>query len=162
MPEVKDFCDQIVEGLKRKVLILWILQVTAVVAVLSLFTAGAIASKIVPENVGLLPLLLEISGIAYMYFRYRNWSFELRNDHLFLDHGVFKRTRSMVPYVRVQHIDTQRTFFYRILGLSKVVVYTAGSKGADVTIPGLARDDASGIQEKLRDLAIESDERDAV
>jgi membrane protein YdbS with pleckstrin-like domain len=68
----------------------------------------------------------------------------------------------MVPYVRVQHIDTQRGPVYRLLGLSKVVVYTAGSKGADVTIPGLSRSDASDVQEKLRDLAIESEDMDAV
>jgi membrane protein YdbS with pleckstrin-like domain len=97
-----------------------------------------------------------------MFLRLRNWSFELRDDHLYLDHGVFTRTRSMVPYVRVQHIDTQRGPVYRLLDLSKVVVYTAGSKGADENIPGLSRSDAAQVQEKLRDLAIESEDMDAV
>lgn len=149
-------------GLERNVLFLWFLQVIAVTAVLSLGLVFAVYAEIIPgSSLALIPVL-GFLGLAYMFFRFRNWSFELREDHLFLDHGVLKRTRSMVPYVRVQHIDTQRTPFYRVFGLSKVVVYTAGSKGADVTIPGLSKSYASSIQEKLRDLAIESDDRDAV
>lgn len=149
-------------GLERNVLFLWFLQVIAVIAVLSLGLGFAVYSEILPGSSLILVPVAGVLGLVYMVFRFRNWSFELRDDHLFLDHGVFKRTRSMVPYVRVQHIDTQRTPFYRVLGLSKVVVYTAGSKGADVTIPGLSKSDGSDIQEKLRDLAIESDDRDAV
>ncbi|MFB6114814.1 MAG: PH domain-containing protein [Candidatus Nanohalobium sp.] len=149
-------------GLERRTLILWILQVTAVVAIIGLGLVAAAASKIIPVFYLALIPIFEAVGIVYMFFRYRNWRFELRDDHLFLDHGVLKRTRSMVPYVRVQHIDTQRGPVQRVLGLSKVVVYTAGSKGADVTVPGLSRQDASEVQEKLRDLAIESEDMDAV
>lgn len=149
-------------GLERNILFLWILQVTAVTAVLSLGFGFTVYAEMLPGiSLAVIPVIFFL-GVAYMILRFRNWSFELRDDHLFLDHGVLKRTRSMVPYVRVQHIDTQRTPFYRVFGLSKVVVYTAGSKGADVTIPGLSKSDASSIQEKLRDLAIESDDRDAV
>jgi membrane protein YdbS with pleckstrin-like domain len=149
-------------GLERKVLFVWILQVTVFVAVVSLVLIGAVVAEFLPGFVLAVIPVLEALGGVYMFFRLRNWSFELREDHLFLDHGVFTRTRSMVPYVRVQHIDTQRGPVYRMLGLSKVVVYTAGSKGADVRIPGLLRSDASQVQEKLRDLAIESEDMDAV
>ena len=149
-------------GLERKVMILWFVQVTAVVALISTGLLAGAAFEIFPASVLALSVILEGLGLVYMLLRFRNWSFELREDHLFLDHGVLKRTRSMVPYVRVQHIDTQRGPVYRLLGLSKVVVYTAGSKGADVTIPGLSRSDASDVQEKLRDLAIESEDMDAV
>jgi len=46
--------------------------------------------------------------------------------------------------------------------VSKVIVYTAGSRGADVSIPGLLPLDAETIQEKLRDVAIDSEDRDGV
>lgn len=149
-------------GLERKVMFVWFVQVTAVVALISTGLLIGAAVEALPASVLALSVVLEALGLIYMMFRFRNWSFELREDHLFLDHGVLKRTRSMVPYVRVQHIDTQRGPFYRLLGLSQVVVYTAGSKGADVTIPGLSRSDASDVQEKLRELAIESEDMDAV
>lgn len=140
----------------------WILQVTVLATVFGGGLLTLVALDLAPLNAMALTVVFEGLGIIYMFMRFRNWSFELREDHLFLDHGVLKRTRSMVPYVRVQHIDTQRGPVYRLFGLSKVVVYTAGSKGADVTIPGLSRSDASDVQEKLRELAIESEDMDAV
>lgn len=149
-------------GLERKVLYVWFLQVTVAVGVVSAVIAGAVMADFVSVNVLAAIPVLEALGGVYMFLRFRDWSFELREDHLFLDHGVFTRKRSMVPYVRVQHIDTQRGPVYRFFGLSKVVVYSAGSKGADVTVPGLSRSDASDVQEKLRDLAIESEDMDAV
>ncbi len=101
-------------------------------------------------------------GLPYTYLRFRAWGFELRDDHLYLEHGVLKKVRSMVPHVRIQHVDTQRGPVARILGISNVVVYTAGSRGRDVIIPGLLREDAGDMQEKLRDVAIESGSSDAV
>jgi membrane protein YdbS with pleckstrin-like domain len=67
-----------------------------------------------------------------------------------------------VPFVRVQHVDTQRGPVERLAGLASVVVYTAGSRGADVTIPGLRPERAEQLREQLRELAIESEHDDAV
>lgn len=99
---------------------------------------------------------------TYMRFRYRAWGFELREDHLYIEHGVFRKVKTMVPFVRIQHVDTQRGVVERAVGLSKVIVYTAGSRGADVKVPGLLPKEATSIQEKLRDVAIESEDRDGV
>jgi membrane protein YdbS with pleckstrin-like domain len=67
---------------------------------------------------------------------------------------------SVVPFVRVQHVDSQRGPIERLAGLSSVVVYTAGSRGADVTIPGLRPERAEAIQAELRRLATESEPGD--
>jgi len=81
---------------------------------------------------------------------------------LYIEHGVFRKVKTMVPFVRIQHVDSQRGLIERTVGLSKVIVYTAGSRGADVSIPGLLPLDAETIQEKLRDVAIDSEDRDGV
>lgn len=109
-----------------------------------------------------IPGVLGALMLFYAVRRYANWGFELRDDHLYIEHGVVKKVYSMVPYVRVQHVDTERGVIERMLGLSRVVVYTAGSRGSDVSIIALDPQDALDIQEKLRDLAIESEDRDAV
>jgi membrane protein YdbS with pleckstrin-like domain len=62
--------------------------------------------------------------------------------------------------VRVQHVDSRKGPLERVLGLGRVVVYTAGSRGADVAIPGLLADRADDVQETLRRLAIESEPDD--
>ncbi|WP_227376150.1 PH domain-containing protein [Haladaptatus halobius] len=101
-------------------------------------------------------------GAAYVVFKYRVWRFEIRDDDLYLERGVFTRVTTVVPFVRVQHVDTQRGPIERLVGLGSVVVYTAGSRGADVTIPGLTPERASDLQRRLRNLAIESEFEDAV
>jgi membrane protein YdbS with pleckstrin-like domain len=75
---------------------------------------------------------------------------------------VITHVRTVVPFVRVQHVDTQRGPVERALGLASVVVYTAGSRQADVTIPGLTPERADALQERLREMAIESEPEDAV
>ena len=107
-------------------------------------------------------LLVLVAGIAYVVLKYRSWQFEIRDDDLYLERGVFTRVTTVVPFVRVQHVDTQRGPVERLLGLGSVVVYTAGSRGADVTIPGLTPERATDIQRRLRSLAIESESEDAV
>ncbi len=107
-------------------------------------------------------VLLVLFGVVRAFLLYRSWEYVVRADSLFLSRGVFTRVRTVVPYVRVQHIDTTRSPLERVLGLSTLVVYTAGSRGADVTIPGLTPERASTLQERLERLTTESEEETAV
>ncbi len=101
-------------------------------------------------------------GVFHALARYRRWGYELRGDDLFIERGVFTQVRTIVPFVRVQHVDTRRSPLDRAFDLSRVVVYTAGSRQADVSIPGLTPEAATALQERLRDLAVESESDDAV
>jgi hypothetical protein len=105
---------------------------------------------------------LFVLGIALTVARYRVWRYEVRDDSLFLERGVVTRVRTVVPYVRIQHVDVSRGPLERALGLASVVVYTAGSRGADVTIPGLTPERADDLQTRLKQLAIVAEGEDAV
>jgi membrane protein YdbS with pleckstrin-like domain len=100
--------------------------------------------------------------VVLVFLRYRRWRFEVAEDAVYLERGVLTHVTSVVPFVRVQHVDSQRGPVERAVGLASVVVYTAGSRGADVTIPGLSPDRADALRERLRRLAIESETDDAV
>ena len=106
--------------------------------------------------------LLAVLGGVHAVLAHRIWRFELEEDALFLVRGVLTRTDTSVPYVRVQHVDTTRGPVERSVGLASVVVYTAGTRGADITIPGLRPERATELRERLRDLAGESEATDAV
>jgi len=106
--------------------------------------------------------LLLVVGVIHALLRYRNWRYEIREDSLYLERGVLTEVRTAVPLVRIQHVDSRRSALERLLGLASTVVYTAGSRGADVRIPGLIPDDASALRERLKRLAIEADGEDAV
>ncbi|WP_324662473.1 PH domain-containing protein [Haloarcula sediminis] len=107
-------------------------------------------------------VVLAALGAVHAVLAQRIWRFELQDDALFLVRGVVTRTDTSVPYVRVQHVDTTRGPVERTAGLASVVVYTAGSRGADITIPGLRPERATELRERLRDLAGESEATDAV
>ncbi|MFB6111403.1 MAG: PH domain-containing protein [Halobacteriaceae archaeon] len=106
--------------------------------------------------------LILLVGVVHVIYRYRVWRFELRDEELYIRRGVLTQVRTLVPYVRVQHVDSRRAPLERAFGLASVVVYTAGSRGADVTIPGLTPERAAELQQRLRTLAIESEPDDAV
>jgi len=107
-------------------------------------------------------LLFTALGVVLSVLRYRVWSFQVREDSLYLERGVFTRVKTVVPYVRIQHVDSSRGPVERTLGLASVVVYTAGSRGADVSVPGLTTDDAEELQSRLKRLAIAAEGEDAV
>ena len=152
------------ESLHPRIRLLWIAQgaITAVVlgVVLALVDQWiADVPTVAIAGVAAFALLL---GIVYAVRLYQVWKFELQNDALYLERGVVTFVETAVPFVRVQHVDTQFGPIERALGLSSVVVYTAGSRNADVRIPGLTPDRARDLQDTLRELAVESEADDAV
>ena len=152
------------ERLNPRVQVIW-----AGIALLGAIILGAVVAAAFvfvlrrdPLLASVVFLVVAVLGLGHGILRYRIWRFEVQEDALFLERGVFTRVRTVVPYVRVQHVDTQRNPLERIAGLSSVVVYTAGSRGADVTIPGLLPERASELQSTLRTLVGERDSDDAV
>ncbi|KTG10507.1 hypothetical protein AUR64_10785 [Haloprofundus marisrubri] len=107
-------------------------------------------------------LVVCLLGVAVAVLRYRYWRYEVRDDSLYLERGVFTRVRTVVPFVRIQHVDSSRSPVERIAGLATTVVYTAGSRGADVTIPGLSASGSDDLQERIKRLAIRAEGDDAV
>lgn len=111
---------------------------------------------------GILVGVLLLLGVTWVFLYYRVWMYQVQADAIYLERGVVTHVRSLVPYVRIQHVDTSRSPIERVLGLSTLVIYTAGSRGADITIPGLLPDEARDLQRRVKELAIEADGDDAL
>lgn len=153
-----------VRSLHPHVRYLWILRaaITAtvigvIVAIVDRFVIGIGPELPIAVGTGLL-----VIGIVHALLSYRIWRYEVREDALYLERGVLTRVRTVVPFVRIQHVDTSRSPVERLVGLSTSVVYTAGSRGADVSIPGLESDRAEDLQGRLKRLAIAAEGDDAV
>lgn len=112
-----------------------------------------------PFFIGFSPLVVLFIGIIVTItlprLKYKNWFFELRDDELILKRGVLTKIDSAAPYCRIQHIDISQNIIERIYGLSRLVIYTAGTKGADLIIPGLPHYYAQELQNKLKEYTIE-------
>ncbi|MHC3438269.1 PH domain-containing protein [Natrialbaceae archaeon A-gly3] len=152
------------ESLNPRIRLLWVAQAAIFAIVLGVVLAGIdrqLYSLPAAVLVGVAALVFFL-GAAYAVRLYAKWRFELQDDALYLERGVITFVETAVPFVRVQHVDTQFGPIERALGLSSVVVYTAGSRNADVRVPGLTPERARKLQDTLRDLAVESEADDAV
>lgn len=99
---------------------------------------------------GIIFLIGLISVFFYPGLAYKYWRFEVRDEELYLERGILTRVYTTTPYSRIQHIDVEQSLFDRWLGLGKLVIYTAGTKGADLLIPGLPIDYAEDLRDKLK------------
>lgn len=88
-------------------------------------------------------------GLGWPTLRYRAWRWRVEPDRVVIQRGVLWRTRSLVPRVRIQHVDTRSSPLQRWLGLNTLVIYTAGTRGADVSIPGLTAMEAERFRDEL-------------
>ena len=153
--------------LNPRVVAIWFANVAVLALVLGAAAVVAVRFGPLDFDLGLaLPvavaLLVLLLGGLHTVARYRNWRYVVESDAIYLERGVLTRTRTVVPFVRIQHVDSSRSPFQRLLGLASTVVYTAGSRGADVTVPGLTAADAADLQERLKRLAIRAEGEDAV
>ncbi|MES3517205.1 MAG: PH domain-containing protein [Natronomonas sp.] len=152
------------QTLEPLIQVVWTLQSSISALVLGAI-AGA-AFTILPigrplYGIGVFAAVLLVGGI-FAVLRYRVWCYQVRTDSLYLRRGVLTRIQTVVPYVRIQHVDVRRGPIERTFGLATTVVYTAGSRGADVSIPGLTPERAEDLQDRLKRLAIAAEGEDAV
>ena len=149
--------------LSASVQLIWAVRVLFGVAVLGVLGGFAIGqTSLDPTLVPAVTGVLTVLGLVWVHLRYRVWSFRVREDALYLERGVVTNVKTVAPHVRIQHVDTSRGPLERALGLSTLVVYTAGSRGADVSIPGLTTEEATDLQQRVKELAIAAEGGDAL
>lgn len=80
-------------------------------------------------------------------FKYKGYCIR-QHDVLYRRGLIFKR-ETTIPLSRIQHLEIKRGIFSRMFGLATVQLFTAGSGGIDLRIPGLLLADAEKIKEYL-------------
>jgi membrane protein YdbS with pleckstrin-like domain len=94
------------------------------------------------------------AGLAWYAYRwpavdYRHQSYRVDELGIEIRRGVFWRLVINVPRSRIQHTDVGQGPLERKYGLGTLVVYTAGSDHARVSLAGLPYDTAVRIRERL-------------
>lgn len=82
--------------------------------------------------------------------RYARWRYEVTDTEIDLLRGIFFKTRTIVPLVRVQHVESEQGPILRKNGLASINITTAGGQ---VEIPGLALDEADKLRDRVAVLA---------
>jgi uncharacterized protein len=117
-----------------------------VLVVLGVLISPARSWLLVPA--GLLAVLGLPPAIALprWWFRVHRW--DVTDEAVYTRTGFFWQEWRVAPLSRIQTVDTRRGPLEQRFGLATLVVTTASAKGA-VTIPGLDRDTAEDLAERL-------------
>ncbi|WP_210367148.1 PH domain-containing protein [Bacillus sp. REN3] len=87
--------------------------------------------------------------------RWKRWRYEVREQEIELQYGVFIIKRTLIPMIRVQHVDTQQGPLLRKYRLSTVTVSTAATVHE---IPALDMEEAEALRTSISRLARVADE----
>jgi membrane protein YdbS with pleckstrin-like domain len=102
----------------------------------------------------LLPVLAGAIGLSAVMITpdriYRRLGYAIDGRLLRTVRGWLFHTDTVVPFVRVQHIDVTRGPIDKLFGTASLVVHTAGTHNSVVVLPGLAPDRAAEIREAIR------------
>jgi len=126
------------------------LEVT-VVTLLVAAVAGAGAASAGAFAGGATAGAVVVCGVLVLVFvrnRFRSWHYRERDDDLIVARGVMFRRMSVVPYGRMQFVDVTAGPVERTFGLATVKLHTAAA-ATDARIPGLERDEAGRLRDRL-------------
>lgn len=131
------------------------LAVTSVVAVLdnwASYEVGPLRWTDLPFGVtsGTALGLAVLGALILPGRRYRAWGYREDEDELHVRHGLLIRVQTAVPFARVQHIDLAQGPIERGYGLARLILHTAGTRGASILLPGLARAEAEAMRDRIR------------
>lgn len=134
--------------LRARLLMLWLpLAVAALV-----LDRGALAGT---PLFGLPSVAVPLLGLISVSFApkriYQRLRYATGGRLLRVVRGWLFHTDTIVPFVRVQHIDVTRGPFDKMFGTASLVVHTAGTHNSTVTVPGLAPDRAAEIRDAIRE-----------
>jgi len=83
--------------------------------------------------------------------RYRRWRYEIFEQEIYIQHGILIVTRTIIPMIRVQHVDTEQGPILKMYKLATVSISTAATTHQ---IPALNEEDASSLRDRISTLAM--------
>lgn len=117
---------------------------------LRLFSAGtdAFGSRTVLSILGALILFLLLSS-GFGLLSWRRFTYRVEAGELRIEQGIINRKRRYIPLERVQTVDLSQGILQRLFTIVSVRVETAGGGGREpeVSLPGIARDDAELLRQ---------------
>jgi hypothetical protein len=114
--------------------------------------AGTAAGLMLGAAAAVLAAAAVIAGaLVALWFvrnRFRSWMYQERDEDLIVERGVLIHRLSMVPYGRMQFVDVSAGPIDRAFRLATVKLHTAAA-ASDARIPGLERDEAARLRDRL-------------
>jgi membrane protein YdbS with pleckstrin-like domain len=110
-----------------------------------------------------IPIIFIVLGVIFTYLNiflfpflsWRQWRYEVHEEEIELQEGFIIRRNTLIPMVRVQHVDTVQGPLLRKYHLASVIVHTAATVHE---IPALEENEAEELRFFISKLARVADE----
>jgi uncharacterized protein len=144
--------------ISKKGLTVWRVYGLIETAIIALIASGAAALTYFFDGPGWLHIIYAaipvLLGFLLIYLfpkiRWERWRYEVREQEIELQHGLFIVKRTLVPMVRVQHVDTEQGPILRKYDLAEISISTAATTH---TIPALVTAEADELRNRISVLA---------
>jgi hypothetical protein len=100
---------------------------------------------------GALALAILVPAFIVPKLAYRRWGYAIREHDLYTSKGAIWHVETLVPFDRIQFVESRQGPLDRAFTLTQVFVYTAAGKAT--SIPGLDQVTAESIREDLSQVA---------
>lgn len=87
--------------------------------------------------------------ISLGWIEARRRAYGLRERDLIYRRGLLVQRTQVLPLARLQHVETLSNPVERTFGLVRLACFTAGGRGADLTLEGLSAERAEAIKQHL-------------
>ncbi len=160
LPKVEEALLKPVHPAYLKILRLeWLITslILAAIAAVLIFTISSLQ-----QSYGWMVMVGAVVFFASIYYFLQEKSFPfkqfaVRDKDVLYQKGWLIRTLTICPFNRIQNCSVQTGPLERKYGLASLIIYTAGSGGADLRIPGLLQEEA----DKLRHFILEKIHKEA-
>jgi uncharacterized protein len=138
--------------LDHRVLFLW----WTVAGALALLAAVASAVWVVIAEISWgvavsMATIAILAAIGLPPLRFRRWRYEIRQRDILLSRGALFFVITLIPFDRIQFVETRQDPLDRLFRLYEVVVFTAAGRAG--RIPGLDPSEAESLREELSRIA---------
>lgn len=128
---------------------------------IAIFKLGLGKGTVISIIVGIV-FLVSLGAYFWARWSYNAYKFELTDGAFKKEYGVIRKRYVSIPYERMQNVNINRGLLMRILGLSSLIIQTAGyggprrgyfgfGRGAEGNLPGLSPERAEQLRERLID-----------
>lgn len=82
---------------------------------------------------------------------YKRWRYAIRSRDVYTSRGAIWHLETLIPFDRIQFVESRQGPLDRMYGLTQVLIYTAAGRAG--RIPGLSSETAEALREELSKVA---------
>ena len=104
---------------------------------------------------------IALIGMIYSILAFFRYYFHIEEDKLIVEKGIFGRSKTIIPFERIQTINFEQNLAHQLFSVLRLKVDTAGSSKKEFEFDAIAKDQAHALREiilekksKLKPLAV--------